>query len=88
MVQENDALAKLAPTPLLHVHPSDLNRFSLADGGLVRVTSSRLTTTLTAVADPGLPRGSCWLAFNLGSTGAADLIDAAEPVTDLAVEGA
>jgi len=88
MVQESDALAKLAPAPTLHVHPSDLNRFSLADGGLVRVTSSRITTTLTVSADAGLPRGSCWLAFNLAPPGAADLIDGAESVTDLVVESA
>jgi NADH-quinone oxidoreductase subunit G len=88
IVLESDALAKLAPQPTLHVHPSDLNRFSLGDGELVRVTSSRFTSTLTAVADPGLPRGACWLAFSLGTPGAADLIDVAEPVTDLAVESA
>ncbi len=88
LVSESDALAKLAPASTLHVHPSDLNRFSLGDGALVRVTSSRFTATLTSVADAGLPRGSCWLAFNLGTPGAADLIDVAEPVTDLAVEGA
>jgi hypothetical protein len=41
-----------------------------------------------AAADPGLPRGTCWLAFNVGGQGAADLIDAAEPVTFLAVESA
>ncbi|MEO5680253.1 MAG: molybdopterin-dependent oxidoreductase, partial [Acidimicrobiales bacterium] len=88
LVQESDALAKLAPAMALHVHPSDINRFSLTEGGLVRVASSRSTTTLSVVADPGLPRGACWLAFNLAGTGAADLIDAAEPVTDLAVESA
>ena len=87
-VQESDALTKLTAPAELHVHPSDINRFSLSDGGLVRVTSSRSTTTLTVVADLGLPRGACWLAFNVGSTGAADLIDAADPVTDLAVESA
>ncbi len=87
-VQESGALAKLAARPGLHVHPSDINRFSLGDGEPVRVTSSRSVTTLTVVADPGLPRGACWLGFNLGTPGAADLIDAAEPVTDLAVESA
>ncbi len=87
-VQESEALSKLTAPAELHVHPSDINRFSLSDGGRVRVTSSRATTTLTVVADPGLPRGACWLAFNVGSTGAADLIDAAAPVTDLAVESA
>ncbi len=88
IVQESGALAKLAATPALHVHPSDINRFSLGDGGLVRVTSSRSVATLTVMADPTLPRGACWLAFNLGSPGAADLIDANEPITDLAVESA
>jgi len=87
-VQESGALAKLAATPGLHVHPSDINRFTLGGGELVRVTSSRSVATLTVVADPTLPRGSCWLAFNLGSPGAADLIDANEPITDLAVESA
>ncbi len=86
-VQESGALAKLVAPAALHVHPSDINRFSLG-GGMVRVTSSRGTTTLPLVADPTLVRGACWIAFNVGATGAADLIDAADPVTDLAVESA
>jgi len=88
VVNESDALAKLAPSASLHVHPSDINRFSLGGGGLVRVTSSRGTTTLPLTADPHLPRGACWLAFNLDGTGAADLIDSTDFVTDLAIESA
>jgi hypothetical protein len=52
----------------------------------VRVSSSRGSLTLTAVADRAVLRGSAELAFNQPGPGAADLIDASLPITDVRVE--
>jgi hypothetical protein len=40
----------------------------------------------TVVADTGVPRGSASLDFNLPGEGAADLIDAFQPVTEVRLE--
>jgi hypothetical protein len=39
-----------------------------------------------AVPDAAVPRGSAWLPVNLSGVDAADLIDVAQPVTDVRVE--
>jgi anaerobic selenocysteine-containing dehydrogenase len=70
----------------MHVHPSELERLGVASGGTARLISARTTVTLPVVGDPGLPRGSASLAFNIGSPGAADLIDATAAVTEVRVE--
>jgi hypothetical protein len=41
---------------------------------------------MEAVADPGVPIGSASVAFNTPDGGAADLIDASAPVTDVRLE--
>jgi len=68
------------------VNPFELERLGVPDGGGVRVTSARTSVSLPVVGDPGLPRGSAALAFNVGPPGAADLIDAGAAVTDVRVE--
>jgi hypothetical protein len=55
-------------------------------GDRVRVSSSRKSLLLDVAADPHVLRGSAVLAFNAPGDGAADLIDAGQPVTDLRVE--
>ncbi len=55
-------------------------------GDRVRVSSSRRSLVLDVAADPRVLRGSAVLAFNAPGDGAADLIDATLPVTDLRVE--
>jgi NADH-quinone oxidoreductase subunit G len=79
-------LADLAGQPTLTVNPFELERLGVAAGGLVRATSSRTSLVLPVAADPGLPRGSATLVFNVGDLGAADLIDAATAVTEVRVE--
>ena len=86
MVQHSAHLAELAPTPRLRANPYDLDRLGVGTGDRVRVTSSRTSLTLEVAADAGVPRGSVALPFNLPGDGAADLIDGAQPVTDLRVE--
>ena len=86
LVQESPALAQLVPGARLRAHPSDLGRLGVSTGDSVRVSSSRGSLTLTAVADRSVLRGSAVLAFNQPGPGAADLIDASLPITDVRVE--
>ena len=50
------------------------------------MSSSRASLVLDVAADPGVLRGSAVLAFNAPGDGAAELIDADQPVTDVRVE--
>ncbi|MEA2973814.1 MAG: NADH-quinone oxidoreductase subunit [Actinomycetota bacterium] len=86
LVQQSPSLAPLAPGASLRAHPHDLGHLGVTTGDQVRVTSSRGSLTLRAVADSSVLRGSAVLAFNQPGPGAADLIDARQPVTDVRVE--
>ncbi len=86
LVQQSPALAALVPGASLRAHPHDLGHLGVKTGDQVRVTSSRGSLTLGAVADSSVLRGSAVLAFNQPGPGAADLIDARHPVTDVRVE--
>ena len=76
----------VGPTPPVRINPAELSRLGVPSGGQVRLTSNRTALTLTAVADADLPKGVVSLTFNLGSPGAADLINAADGVTEVRVE--
>jgi len=86
LVQQSPALAALVPGASLRAHPHDLGHLGVTTGDQVRVTSSRGSLTLGTVADSSVLRGSAVLAFNQPGPGAADLIDARQPVTDVRVE--
>ncbi|MEA2829046.1 MAG: NADH-quinone oxidoreductase subunit [Actinomycetota bacterium] len=86
LVQQSPALAALVPGPCLRAHPHDLGHLGVTTGDQVRVTSSRGSLTLGAIADSSVLRGSAVLAFNQPGPGAADLIDVRQPVTDVRVE--
>ena len=84
--QHSRSLAGLAAAARLRVNPYDLDRLGVTTGGHVRVSSARTAMTLEVEADGGVPRGSASLPFNVAGEGAADLIDATAPVTDVRVE--
>jgi len=86
LVSRSPSLAALAGTPCLRVNPADLGRMGVNTGERVRVSSSRTSLILDVAADPHVLRGSAFLAFNALGEGAAELIDATQPVTDLRVE--
>ena len=86
LTQRSPSLAGLAAEPCLRVNPHDLERLAIRPGGRVRVRSPRGSLTVDVEADERMPRGAAALAFNLPGTGAADLIDAAAPVTDIRIE--
>jgi NADH-quinone oxidoreductase subunit G len=86
LVQHSPSLAPLATGGTVHVNPADLERLGVTAGDQVRVTSSRTALTLPTAADWGVPRGVAELAFDQPGPGAADLIDASAPVTDVRLE--
>ncbi len=79
--QHSPGLAGLAPGASLRLHPADLERLGVADGGTVTVTSSRTSLSVTVAADASLPRGSAGVWFNQPGVAAAELINVADPVT-------
>ena len=86
LIQRSPALAGLAPGSRFRANPYDLSRLGIRPGDWVRVTSVRAALVLEAAADDGVPRGSAVVDFNQPGDGAADLIDATAPVTDVRVE--
>jgi NADH-quinone oxidoreductase subunit G len=80
------SLTPLAPGTTLLVHARDRDRVGVADGDEVQITSRRGSVVLPVRAEPGIPRGVAFLAFNQPGPGAGDLIDAAAGVTDIHVE--
>ena len=85
-VQRSPSLAPLARAGRMRANPYDLDRLGVTTGGQVRVTSSRASMVVDVAADPGVPRGSVSITFNQPGEGAADLIDATTPITDVRVE--
>ncbi|MFM8304623.1 MAG: NADH-quinone oxidoreductase subunit NuoG [Actinomycetota bacterium] len=86
-VLESPSLAQLAPLDaVLLVNPTDRDRIGVADGVTVRVTSAKGSAEVALQADAGTPRGIAFLPANRGGPGLGDLVDPAEPVTDLRVE--
>jgi predicted molibdopterin-dependent oxidoreductase YjgC len=79
-------LAALAPPARLVVHPSVLADLGAADGETVRVVSRRGTLELPGSGDFTVPPGIAWLPWNLPDGRAGELIDTADPVTELRVE--
>jgi NADH-quinone oxidoreductase subunit G len=86
LVQHSPSLASLPPPLRLRVNPYDLDRLGVRSGGQVRVISTRTSMVLDVLADTGVPRGSASLLFNVPGDGAADLMDATSPVTDVRIE--
>jgi anaerobic selenocysteine-containing dehydrogenase len=86
LLRHSPSLVSLSPPLRLRVNPYDLDRLGVRSGGQVRVISPRTSMVLEVRADVGVPRGSASLIFNLPGEGAADLIDATAPVTDVRIE--
>jgi NADH-quinone oxidoreductase subunit G len=73
VVTHSDAVAGLAASAVVRMHPDELSRLGTTSGAPVQVTSPRGAVTLTASADKGVPPGIVWLSAGE----AADLIDVA-----------
>jgi NADH-quinone oxidoreductase subunit G len=80
------ALANLAASDVLLVHPSDRDRIGVADGGSVRVITARGTTVLAVRGDDHTPAGTAFMIFDQPGEGAAEIIDISQSVMDLRLE--
>ena len=80
------SLAKLAPGAAAHVHPLDLDRLGVAEGGDVKLVGPTGTAVLPITANPSIARGVVWVPFNQGGGSVEDVIDSSAPVTDVQIE--
>ena len=85
-VATSPSLAPLAFGSTLHLHPLDLARSGIADGGQAKVSGDRTSVVMTVVADESVNRGTAWAAFNQPGGGVGELIDWSKPVNDVKVE--
>jgi len=79
------SLAELAPGGALRLNPYDFDRLGAADNR-VKVSSARVSRTVSAVVDPSVPRGCAAMRINQGEADPYDFVDASAPVTDIRVE--
>jgi anaerobic selenocysteine-containing dehydrogenase len=85
-VTRSPSLAHLAAPFRVRVNPTDLERLGAQSGQQVRLHALHKSCLLEAIADAGVPTGSASVPFNTPDGGAADLIDASAPVTDVRLE--
>jgi NADH-quinone oxidoreductase subunit G len=76
----------LARASTLRVHPSELARLGLPEGGPVRVISHDRSFVVDAVADAGVPAGVAAMSLNQAAAGPSTVIDATAAVTDVRLE--
>ncbi len=94
------SLTPLVPAAVVRANPYDLDRLGVGTGDQVRVRSARSALVLRAASDPGVPRGTVAVDFNLSvpavdtegvataavTNAAATLIDATALVNDVRLE--
>ena len=86
LVQHSPSLAALAPGGELLVHPYDLDRLGILDGGRIKILSPSGSLTVDAHASTAIPKGAAALAVNQPGPNPTELIDATQDVTDIRVE--
>jgi NADH-quinone oxidoreductase subunit G len=84
--QMSRSLVNLAPGPGLHVHPLDLDSLGVAEGDDVKVVSAKAASVMSITANPRVPRGVAWSAFNQGAGTIEDIVDAAAATIDIRIE--
>ena len=74
-VTRSAALAPLARTGSVSLHPSEVSRLGANGSGWARVSTERGAVVLPVRADPGVPPGVASVQFNAPGQGAGDLVD-------------
>ena len=87
-MQASPSLAVLAAPSVLHLHPGELERHALRDGGSVRVTtqSNGATVVMSVCGDATIARGVAFVAANTGTPDPLSLIDRDDVVTKIRLE--
>ena len=86
LVSHSPSLRPLSPTAPLRMNETDLQRLGLSSGATVTVGApTGKKVTLTAIADPGVPRGVAAMAVNHDGADPAEMIDITSPVTTIQV---
>jgi NADH-quinone oxidoreductase subunit G len=80
IVGQGPALARLAGTPSLHLHPGDAARLGVVAGGRARLSGEGGEAELPAVLDPSLAPGTVYLPAHLGAAVGAGLRVSVEAV--------
>jgi predicted molibdopterin-dependent oxidoreductase YjgC len=86
IMSESPALVGLRRAPGLRLNPTDAARVGAAQGGEVRVTSTRGSQVLRAAPDASVPAGCARYDWSADGDGPGALIDMSAPVTDVRVE--
>jgi len=63
MTRRTEVLDAIEPSPVVSIHPADLEELGVAPDGRVTVASRRGTISLRARADDGTPRGAVFIPF-------------------------
>jgi len=85
-VQRSPSLAALHPPLTVALNPDDWAGLGAGTTGRVRVSSSRGSLVVRAVADASVPTGTAVVPFNLPLGGANALIDASAPYVEVSIE--
>jgi predicted molibdopterin-dependent oxidoreductase YjgC len=73
------------PEELLEVHPDDLGKYGLQDGGWCRMSSPRGTVVVKVLATDVSPRGTVFCSFSFGDVAVNDLTGSGyDPITETA----
>jgi anaerobic selenocysteine-containing dehydrogenase len=86
LVGSAPSLSGLAPGSRLLVNGAALERLGVADGTVVKVSSSRGSLTAAAYTDARLPAGAALLHVNQPGIDPGELIDATAAVTEVRLE--
>ena len=83
---KSPSLAHLAGGTAVHLHPHDLERVGATEGTEMKVSSAKAAVVMRTVADSTVLRGTAWVPFNQPGINIGELIDCAQPVTDIRIE--
>jgi len=63
MTRHSATLDAIEPDPVVTIHPQDLQKLAIEPGGLITIESRRGQITAYARTDPGIQKGSLFMAF-------------------------
>jgi NADH-quinone oxidoreductase subunit G len=80
------ALSGLPGSAVARLHPYDFDRLATGRATTVKIVGDRSSLTLPAVSDPGVARGTVWVAWGQPGTVVGALVNSERDVNDVRVE--